>query len=79
MPVAQFAIFTFGILVALIVIGLFADQRAAKGDAHVTPGLKLLPGDIKYESPSGKVRVYFPIMTSLVASVVLSLLMWLFR
>ncbi|MEZ5853413.1 MAG: DUF2905 domain-containing protein [Hyphomicrobiaceae bacterium] len=76
---AQFVIFVIGILAALVVIGLFADKRAAKGNAHVTPGLKLLPGDIKYESPNGNVRIYFPIMTSIVASIVLSLVLWLFR
>ena len=26
----------------------------------VMPGLSFLPGDIKYESPGGNVRVYFP-------------------
>lgn len=39
--------------------------------------LQLLPGDIKYESPDGRVRLYFPVMTSIVLSVVLSLLAWL--
>jgi len=34
----------------------------------VTPGLSFLPGDIKYESPGGNVRVYFPIVTSIVLS-----------
>ena len=76
---AQFIIFVIGILAALVIIGLFADKRAAKGNAHVTPGLKLLPGDMKYESPSGNVRIYFPVMTSIVASVILSLLLWLLR
>jgi hypothetical protein len=44
----------------------------------VVPGLSFLPGDIKYESPGGNVRVYFPIVTSLVLSVVLSLILSLF-
>jgi H+/Cl- antiporter ClcA len=36
-----------------------------------------LPGDIKVEKKN--VRVYFPFMTMLLLSVLLSLLMWLFR
>jgi hypothetical protein len=40
-------------------------------------GLGRLPGDIAVER--GNVRFYFPIVTSLVVSVVLSLLFWLFR
>lgn len=35
--------------------------------------LLLLPGDIKYESPSGKFRFYFPITTSIVLRVILTL------
>jgi len=40
-------------------------------------GLGRLPGDIAIER--GNVRFYFPLATSLVISVVLSLLFWLFR
>ena len=40
-------------------------------------GLGRLPGDIAIEREN--VRFYFPIMTSIVVSVVLSLLFWLFR
>jgi hypothetical protein len=36
-----------------------------------------LPGDIRIEGKHGS--FYFPLMTCLVISVVLSLLMWLFR
>lgn len=35
--------------------------------------LLLLPGDIKYESPSGKFRFYFSIMTSIVLRIILTL------
>ena len=69
----------FAVLVALALVGLLADRRAASGDKTVTPGLRLLPGDIDYKSPSGNVRVYFPFTTSIVVSIVLSLVMWLFR
>jgi len=44
----------------------------------VTPGLSFLPGDIKYESPGGNVRVYFPIVTSIILSVVLTLILRVF-
>ncbi len=65
-------------LIVLAVIGWVADRRAAAKRSNVTPGLALLPGDIKYESPDGNVRVYFPIVTSIVLSVVLTLILRLF-
>ena len=40
-------------------------------------GLGRLPGDIMVER--GNFRFYFPLATSLVVSVVLTLLFWLFR
>ena len=40
-------------------------------------GFKGLPGDIKYES--GDVRIYVPIVTMLVISVVASILIWVVR
>ena len=40
-------------------------------------GLGRLPGDIVYEKDN--VRFYFPIVTSIVISLLLSLLFWLFR
>ena len=61
-------------LLALAVIGWLADRRAAAQK----PGLSFLPGDIKYESPNGNVRVYFPVVTSIVLSVVLTLILRLF-
>jgi Protein of unknown function (DUF2905) len=65
-------------VLALAVIGWLADRRAAANRSDVTPGLSFLPGDIKYESPNGNVRVYFPIVTSIVLSVVLTLILRLF-
>jgi hypothetical protein len=54
---------------ALIVVGLIwlAGERL---------GLGRLPGDIVVEREN--FRFYFPLMTSLIVSVVLSLLLWLF-
>ena len=40
-------------------------------------GLGRLPGDIAIERPN--FRFYFPIVTSILLSVVLSLVLWLFR
>ena len=65
-------------ILALAFIWWLADRRAAANRPNVTPGLSLLPGDIKYESPTGHVRVYFPIVTSIVLSVVLTLILRLF-
>lgn len=42
-------------------------------------GYRGLPGDISYESPSGSFRFYFPIVTCLLLSVLLTLAMWLWR
>ena len=55
---------------ALLVIGAFL----AFGPS--LPFLGRLPGDIQVERPG--FRFYFPIATSVVLSVVLSLLLWLF-
>jgi Protein of unknown function (DUF2905) len=70
-------IFIVTVLV-LAFIGWLAERRAAAQKPNVTPGLSLLPGDIKYESRNGNVRVYFPIVTSIVLSVVLTLILRLF-
>jgi Protein of unknown function (DUF2905) len=40
----------------------------------VPPGESFLPGDIKYESPKGNVRIYFPVVTSIVLSVLFTLI-----
>ena len=40
-------------------------------------GLGRLPGDIRIETENG--AFYFPLMTSILLSIVLSLLFWLFR
>jgi Protein of unknown function (DUF2905) len=66
------------VVLALAFIGWLADRRAAANRPNVTPGLSFLPGDIKYESQNGNVRVYFPIVTSIVVSVFLTLILRLF-
>ena len=62
---------------ALIIIGL-----AIVGVGLLWPwlsklGLGRLPGDIRIETESG--GFYFPLMTCLIISVVLSLVLWLIR
>jgi hypothetical protein len=41
----------------------------------VPPGESFLPGDIKYESPNGNVRIYFPIATAILLSLVFTLVL----
>ncbi len=41
----------------------------------VPPGQSFLPGDIKYESPNGSVRIYFPIVTAVTLSVLFTLIL----
>jgi Protein of unknown function (DUF2905) len=78
MTLTNIAATAAAIALVLAVIGIVADLLEKRGDRSVTPGLSLLPGDIKYESPGGGFRVYFPITTSIVLSVVLTLLLrWL--
>jgi len=64
------------LVLVLACIGWLADRRDRS--SNVTPGLSLLPGDIKYESPNGNIRIYFPIVTSIVLSVVLTLILRFF-
>jgi len=41
----------------------------------VPPGESFLPGDIKYESPDGNVRIYFPIVTAIILSILFTLIL----
>lgn len=66
------------ILFGLSLVGFLADKRAERGDPNVTPGLRLLPGDISYQSPSGNFQIHFPIVTAIVLSIVLTLIMRFF-
>jgi len=66
------------LVIVLAFIGWLADRRAAANRPNVTPGLSFLPGDIKYQSSNGNFRIYFPIVTSLVLSVLLTLILRFF-
>jgi hypothetical protein len=57
--------------VLLVVVGIVVLFRPN------IPWLGRLPGDIVIER--GNTRIYFPVVTSLVVSVVMSLVMWIFR
>ena len=57
--------------VALVVAGVLLWSGVGKG------WLGRLPGDINYSK--GNFSFHFPIVTCLIASVVLTLLLWLFR
>jgi hypothetical protein len=62
---------------ALIVIGAVLLLAGLAWPWLSKLGLGRLPGDIRIETESG--GFYFPIVTCLVISVVLSLLLWFFR
>ncbi len=65
--------------VTTLTLGLvsYVSCKRTKLPGHEGQALSLLPGDIKYESPSGNFRFYFPITTSIVLSIVLTLVLWL--
>lgn len=62
---------------ALVIVGLAIALVGALWPWIAKLPLGRLPGDIRVESAGG--GFYFPIITCLVISVVLSLLVWLFR
>jgi len=45
----------------------------------VPPGESFLPGDIKYESPKGNVRIYFPVVTSIILAVLFTVILRFIR
>ena len=61
------------VIIGLVIAGLGLIWVLAPG----LPPLGRLPGDIVIERPNS--RFYFPIVTCIVISVVLSLVMWLIR
>jgi hypothetical protein len=62
---------------ALIVIGLLLVAGGLLWPWISKLGLGRLPGDIRVETEGG--GFYFPVVTCLVISIVVSLLLWLFR
>ncbi len=67
-------------VIIMLVLGLVAYVSSKRADRSAdASALSLLPGDIKYESPNRKFVFHFPIMTSIVISVVLSLVFYFLR
>jgi hypothetical protein len=64
-----------GKMLIVVGLGLVAFGVALTVGGHF--GLGRLPGD--FHIKRGNLEVYFPLATSLLVSVVLSLLFWLFR
>jgi hypothetical protein len=64
-------------LVTVLMLGLvsYVSSKRTNPPGHQGNMLSLLPGDIKYESPNGKFSFYFPITTSIVISIVLTLVL----
>ena len=66
-----------GVQSTLIVLGLVLVAAGLAWPWIAKLGLGRLPGDIRVEGEGG--GFYFPIVTCLVISVVLSLILWFFR
>jgi hypothetical protein len=64
---------------------LSGDIKIASANANenpigtVPPGESFLPGDIKYESSNGNVRIYFPIVTAIILSILFTLILRFIR
>jgi hypothetical protein len=71
---ATFLMIAATIMLTLGLVSLVAGRRDDDRNREAT-ALQLLPGDIKYESPSGRFRFYFPVTTSIVLSIVLTIVM----
>jgi len=69
---------TAAIMLALGLVSYLSSKRSGNQTDEAS-ALSLLPGDIKYESPSGGFVFYFPIATSIVVSVILSLVLYVLR
>lgn len=61
----------------LVIVGLTIAAAGLAVWALGRAGFRGLPGDIRYQS--GNVRVYFPIVTCIVLSLILTGLMWLWQ
>lgn len=74
---------TFLIITGIVMLALgLVSYASSKRTAHTSDeasALSLLPGDIKYESPNGRFRFYFPITTSIVISIILTLALHFLR
>jgi hypothetical protein len=72
--------FLVTIIIIMMALGLvsYVSSKRSVHSSEEGSALSLLPGDIKYESPSGKFIFYFPITTSIVISIILTLVLYFF-
>ena len=70
--------FLLTIIIIMLALGLvsYVSSKRSVHSSDDRSALSLLPGDIKYESPSGKFIFYFPITTSIVISIILTLILY---
>jgi hypothetical protein len=61
----------------LVLLGLILAVVGAAVWGLGRAGFRGLPGDVRYEG--GNLRFYFPVVTCIVASVILTALMWLLQ
>ena len=79
--VANMGMFLITAVIIALTLGGIAyavERNSSAGDDQRPPVFSLLPGDYKYESPNGNFKFYFPVTTSIVLSLVLSLLLRFF-
>jgi hypothetical protein len=69
---------TFMIVTSVVMLGLglvsYLSEKRVNTRKEAS-ALSLLPGDIKYESLSGRFRFYFPITTSIIITIILTLVL----
>ncbi len=70
---------TAGIIMLALGLVSYVSSKRSNGRSDEISALSLLPGDIKYESPRGNFRFYFPITTSIVVSIILTLVLYFLR
>jgi Protein of unknown function (DUF2905) len=73
-----FLVTTAIVMLVLGLVSYLSGMRSNVGRDQAS-ALSLLPGDIKYESPSGRFIFYFPIATSIVVSIILTLVLHFLR
>ena len=73
--------FLLTIIIIMLALGLvsYVSSKRSVRSSDDRSALSPLPGDIKYESPSGNFIFYFPITTSIVISIILTLILYFFR
>jgi hypothetical protein len=65
----------------MLALGLvsYVSSKRSNRTSDEASAVSLLPGDLKYESPDGRFVFHFPIMTSIVLSIILSLALYFLR